>query len=260
MLQFLLLDAVILPLVLHACTARAWLAVAGVEWTPARFLAHVAGFQAVYIFDRSVGASTATPKLSVQQLCRDNPRVAQVAAGSLSAVVVGCALGDSWILRCAVELVGIVGFYDVPIPGTGGCTFKNMFPLSKTLCIAAVWTLWMFRLPGDDVHPDPVVVALFATQQALFSICNDIKDIEVDRKNGIVTVPTLLGATGTRAFVCVCFTCMATVAALRDSMAFALGILCMTLFVGEVPKVKYLTTFHYLMYATPALTRAAASS
>lgn len=112
------------------------------------------------------------------------------------ALYAACAAARPKVLYHTASAAAVCVWYAVPIPGVGR-RIKNLFPGSKNLFVGGVHTYW--ALACLDVWPPidqwtPVLLLVCLTFNASMStMFMDVKDVDGDRRAGVVTLPTLLG-------------------------------------------------------------------
>ena len=105
---------------------------------------------------------------------------------------------------------------------------KSLFPCSKNLYVACMWTGWFFgasqSFPPQN-SDEMCIMAVYFAQMFLCNVVMDVKDIKGDRACGIVTIPTLLLEHQTKVFAMM-YTSLLSCAALwfdvRTAIAYSL--------------------------------------
>lgn len=88
-----------------------------------------------------------------------------------------------------------------------GFRVKTLFPCSKNVFVAMLWTVWFFgacnAFPPQNTK-SACLQGIYFMQMILSSIVGDVKDIKGDTAAGIVTIPTLMRTqAASKRFICV---------------------------------------------------------
>ena len=129
-------------------------------------------------------------------------------------IVLAAASFDTHIFYVASIFMALAAFYDCPVPYFG-IRIKRLFPCSKTIYVPAMHAGWTFAMSETPLH-GPTVLLLFLSYACL-NVAMDIKDIDDDRKKGVITIPTLVGPDVTLRVLQVASTATALLAAVRTS-------------------------------------------
>lgn len=170
---------------------RFYYELAGVAAPAATVAAVCAGTSLTYVFDRVVEPPSDTATSSVHHKAM---RSKTFSYGFLAACAFVCAgTMDARAARTAALCALLCVWYSVPLPGVR-LRIKELFPLSKTAFVPTLHVLWPFGCAGAW-PPFATALALWFSVAAS-TVYMDVKDIAVDRREGVVTLPTLLGHAG----------------------------------------------------------------
>lgn len=172
----------------YVLSLQGWASAAGEEMGIVSLVAATSGASATYIVDHLGDENFYSAKkgTAYAQLCVFVP------------VCLACCFYETRLLKLFAAFVLLAAFYDSPVPLLG-VKFKNLFPYSKTLFVPAMHVGWCFSLCGS-VPPIGVGIQMLLNFVVL-NIAMDMKDIESDRKNGVVTVPNTIGKDNTMLFL-----------------------------------------------------------
>ena len=115
-------------------------------------------------------------------------------AASVACMLLACAFGTPLYAVHSLKALLITACY--AMPGKRG--IKSLFPLSKTIFVAAVHAWWFLTL-----HPSAVDVELVFVAQSVISTLFDLKDVDADRASGVSTLATMCGVRGASAVLVV---------------------------------------------------------
>lgn len=154
------------------------------------------GLAGAYLLDRTKGADEdASSDFSVALAGRYYARALR-AVFVLSCIIVGaCGLEHAHVWGVAVRAVLAFYFYTARMPLLGW-RFKDLFPGSKALFVASLQTWWPFAMAGvweEALATRADLVACLFVSFVLATCFMDVKDIEGDRRAGVVTVANVLG-------------------------------------------------------------------
>lgn len=143
------------------------------------------GCSAVYSYDRLSDTDRIGRKII---LCI-------MACMSMGMCIIG--LEHTYLIPNAVLLSIPTSFYTHKIPGIG-MSIKNAFPLSKTLFVPLVHVSWWMIVNNVDplalIETHASSVFCMYMHFLLVNVSMDLKDLEEDQRNGVVTIPGLLGS------------------------------------------------------------------
>lgn len=168
-----------------------------------------AGVVVVYVLDRLDTFERITDRVK-----RPRHRWIEEHRGSMRALLVGAAaavVGLLWFVNArAVLLLGVLGAvsiaYSLPLFRGFKVGLKD-FGLAKIFLIGLVWSSVTTLLPPIEAGRAVLSrdVALLLVERFLFvfaiTLPFDVRDMEIDRAQGIRTIPTVIGVTASRRLI-----------------------------------------------------------
>ena len=153
----------------------------------------------VYMLDRMVPSGGDDPSCKMRRMSNGViPRV--VAPLAVVLFVAACVDAPHMIVNTAIAIpFGAVYTFDL-------LGVKRAFLCSKNLYVAFMWWAWFFgasRSFPPRTEREAAVGALYMLHMVVSNVIMDVKDIEGDRASGILTLPVVLGAWGTKRAVVV---------------------------------------------------------